>query len=108
MNGGSFLKKQAVVINPKDNFATCVDSFPVGSTISFFRGGLVETLLLVQDIPLGHKVAISPISLGEDVIKYAESIGVASIDIKPGQHVHVHNMESKRGRGDLHSGKEEK
>jgi len=95
------VKKQAVVIHGNDNVATCVDDFPEGSTISFFRGGEIEKLQLLQDIPLGHKVAICPISRGEKVVKYAESIGVATADIKPGQHVHVHNMESKRGRGDL-------
>lgn len=97
------MKKQAVVIHAKDNVATCVDFFPAGRTISYFRGGVEEKLQLLQDIPLGHKVALCPISRNEDVIKYAESIGIATVDIEPGQHVHVHNMESKRGRGDLNS-----
>lgn len=95
------MKKQAVVIHEKDNVATCVDFFPAGSTISYFRGGVEDNLKLLQDIPLGHKVALCPISCHRDVIKYAESIGIATVDIEPGQHVHVHNMESKRGRGDL-------
>lgn len=95
------MKKQAVVIHPNDNVATCVDFFPAGTTISYFRGGVEDKLQLLQDIPLGHKVALCQISLNEDVLKYAESIGIATVDIEPGQHVHVHNMESKRGRGDL-------
>lgn len=95
------MKKQAVVIHEKDNVATCVNYFPAGSIISFFRGGLEDKLQLQQDIPLGHKVAICPISRDGEVVKYAESIGIATVDIEPGQHVHVHNMESKRGRGDL-------
>lgn len=95
------MKKQAVVIHGKDNVATCVDYFPAGSIISFFREGVEDKLQLLQDIPLGHKVAICAISRDEDIIKYAESIGIATVDIEPGQHVHVHNMESKRGRGDL-------
>lgn len=102
------MKKQAVVINEKDNVATCVDSFPAGSVISYFRGGVEEKIQLLQDIPLGHKVAILPISQGKDIIKYAESIGAATQDIEPGQHVHVHNMESKRGRGDLNAQGEKK
>ncbi len=97
------MKKQAVVIHAKDNVATCVDNFSKGSTISFFRAGDVEKLQLLHDIPLGHKVAICAISQGQEIIKYAESIGVATVDIEPGQHVHVHNMDSKRGRGDLNS-----
>ncbi|AFM01050.1 MULTISPECIES: UxaA family hydrolase [Desulfitobacterium] len=101
------MKKQAVVIYEKDNVATCVDHIPAGTTISFFRGGQEETLTVHQDIPLGHKVAIRPIAKRGDIVKYAESIGLATVDIQPGQHVHVHNMESQRGRGDLDSLKED-
>lgn len=36
-----------------------------------------------------------------EVIKYGEIIGKASVEIRKGQHVHVHNLESLRGRGDL-------
>ncbi|NMA69173.1 MAG: UxaA family hydrolase [Desulfitobacterium sp.] len=95
------MEKQAVVIHEIDNVATCVKDVSAGTTISFYRGNQVESLLLQENIPLGHKVAILPIAKGEEVVKYAESIGKAIKDIQPGQHVHVHNMVSKRGRGDL-------
>jgi altronate dehydratase small subunit len=98
-----FVKKQAIVIHELDNVATCVDFFTAGTTINFFLGGQEQTIELLEDIPLGHKVAIQPILQGTNVIKYAETIGVSLVDIAPGQHVHVHNMEAKRGRGDLQS-----
>ena len=37
-------------------------------------------------------MAIKPIAKGEKIIKYGELIGIAGSDIKPGQHVHVHNV----------------
>ena len=37
---------------------------------------------------------------GADVLKYGQLVGKASKAIKPGEHVHVHNVESARGRGD--------
>ncbi|MDQ6598863.1 SAF domain-containing protein [Bacillus salipaludis] len=37
---------------------------------------------------------------GEDILKYGEVIGLATTDIEPGEHVHIHNLEGKRGRGD--------
>ena len=37
-------------------------------------------------------------------MKYGESIGAASCDIKKGDYVHVHNLEALRGRGDLEGG----
>ena len=54
---------------------------------------------ITDNIPFGHKFAIRDIPEGSLILKYGEPIGVARIDIKAGQHVHVHNLESKRGRG---------
>jgi len=48
----------------------------------------------------GHKYAVRDIEAGENIVKYGQPIGIASKDILPGQHVHVHNLESDRGRGD--------
>ncbi len=42
------------------------------------------------------------VAVGEEVRKYGEVIGLANAPISPGDHVHVHNVESQRGRGDLH------
>lgn len=94
------MKKQAVVINPNDNVATVVDDFPMNTIIRFFIDQSEHTVQLLQDIPLGHKIAIREIKGGEAILKYAETIGVASELIRPGQHVHIHNMESQRGRKD--------
>ncbi|MDT7902769.1 MAG: UxaA family hydrolase, partial [Caldivirga sp.] len=50
----------------------------------------------LEDIPLGHKIALRDIKAGERVIKYGRPIGVATRDIKVGEHVHVHNVKSIR------------
>ena len=50
----------------------------------------------VQDIPLGHKIALVDASKGEEVVKYDESIGTASRAIKKGQHVHTQNLKTAR------------
>lgn len=54
-----------------------------------------------QPIPFGHKLALGKIEKRKAVIKYGEEIGRAIEDIDAGQHVHIHNVESLRGRGDL-------
>ncbi len=51
---------------------------------------------VLQDIPLGHKIALREIKKGEKVIEYGEVIGIATSDIKKGEHVHVHNIKSLR------------
>lgn len=94
------MQKQAVVINSKDNVATAVTDLAAGSTVGFFVGQDVQQLILEDHIPLGHKFALSNIEMNEHIIKYGESIGSATTVIRKGRHVHVHNMQSNRGRGD--------
>lgn len=93
--------KDAILINSKDNVATCLKDFQTGDVI---QAGADESHLDVnarETIESGHKVAIIPIKKGEAVIKYGEIIGLASKSIKKGDHVHVHNVAGRRGRGDL-------
>jgi altronate dehydratase small subunit len=58
------------------------------------------TILVTEKIPFGHKFALRLIKKGEKITKYGETIGLATKEIQTGQHVHVHNLESRRGRGD--------
>ena len=44
---------------------------------------------------------MTDIPKGAHIMKYGESIGAASTDIKKGDYVHVHNLDALRGRGDL-------
>jgi (2R)-sulfolactate sulfo-lyase subunit alpha len=50
----------------------------------------------VSDIPIGHKLAIKPLRENDTVIKYGVDIGRAVAPIQPGEHVHVHNLKTKR------------
>ena len=50
----------------------------------------------VSDIPIGHKLAIKPIAAGDTVIKYGVDIGRAIADVQPGEHLHTHNLKTKR------------
>jgi len=49
-----------------------------------------------MDVPIGHKVALVDIKNGDTVWKYGQDVGVAKTDIKKGEHVHVHNIKTKR------------
>ena len=49
-----------------------------------------------SDIPIGHKVAIRDIKAGDTIIKYGVDIGRAVADIGAGEHLHVHNVKTKR------------
>lgn len=86
----------ALHVNPKDNVVTCLRAVSKGTTLT------VEgvDITAAADIPVFHKMAIAAIPQGGLCYKYGEIIGDALEDIKPGDHVHVHNIESTRGRGD--------
>ena len=49
-----------------------------------------------MDIPLGHKVALKDFKPGDTVMKYGCDIGKVVQPIKAGDHVHVHNLKTKR------------
>jgi (2R)-sulfolactate sulfo-lyase subunit alpha len=49
-----------------------------------------------MDVPIGHKVALVDIKKGDTVWKYGHDIGKAVADIKKGEHVHTHNLKTKR------------
>ncbi len=49
-----------------------------------------------MDIPIGHKVALANIKKGDTIWKYGQDIGIAKSDIAKGEHVHVHNVKTKR------------
>jgi altronate dehydratase small subunit len=98
--GGS--ERRAVyVLHPKDNVGTALRDLAPGEVVRAERHGAAAQIEVRHPIPFGHKLALEPISRGEPVLKYGEAIGLASEDIAPGEHVHVHNVESQRGRGDL-------
>lgn len=78
-----------VVINPKDNVAVAVRAIPAGEAIVGAEG---RELLAREDIRQNHKVALAAIPAGGRILKYGESIGVASKKIEAGEWVHTHNL----------------
>ena len=54
------------------------------------------TFTVQNDIPIGHKVALKDFSEGDTVFKYNTDIGKVVKPIKKGEHVHVHNVKTKR------------
>ena len=54
------------------------------------------TVKILNDIPIGHKVALQDFAEGDTVIKYNTDIGKVIASIKKGEHLHVHNVKTKR------------
>jgi altronate hydrolase len=79
-----------IKINPNDNVAVCLETGAAGES-AVIEG---QSIVLVNNIPVGHKVALSDIAPNADVIKYGSPIGHALSEIKVGEHVHTHNLKT--------------
>ena len=77
-------------LNPQDNVAIALDDIGAGEAVGD------AGVKLVQSVMRGHKIAISPITAGQNVLRYGQIIGQATSDIAAGEHVHVQNL----GMGD--------
>ena len=95
--------KLALKVDDLDNVATIfANGITDGMQVEMRdKKGVSEIITVHGDVPYGHKIAVKDIAEGEPIMKYGESIGRASCDIKKGDYVHVHNLEAMRGRGDL-------
>jgi len=78
-----------IVLNKNDNVGVSQFIIPEKTKI---EGKDITT---IDPIPFGHKVCLKTINKGEPIIKYDQIIGFASENIKPGEHVHSHNLEFK-------------
>ncbi|MGM7723295.1 UxaA family hydrolase [Metabacillus sp. Hm71] len=89
-----------IVMNRNDSVVTLLRPVSKGEVLSFQIEDRICTLTAKQDVAFGHKLALKRIEIGETILKYGESIGVAAAVIEEGEHVHVHNLIGVRGRGD--------
>jgi (2R)-sulfolactate sulfo-lyase subunit alpha len=85
--------------SPKDNVAVVVVEDLKAGTEAF--GVVTEdntsfTIKVKNDIPIGHKVALTDLKDGDTAIKYGQDIGRMVKSATKGEHVHVHNLKTKR------------
>jgi len=50
----------------------------------------------LNEILLGHKIAMVDLNEGDTILKYGHDIGKVVKSIKKGEHVHVHNVKTKK------------
>jgi len=77
-------------VNELDNVVIAATNLSKGTSIE--DGG--QTIVILDDIPMGHKIATCPINASENIIRYGNAIGHAKTDIQIGQWVHVHNLKT--------------
>ena len=89
---------QFLVHEQSDNVGVATVDIKVGEVA---KGLYMDTqaateVKVVNEIPLGHKVALRDLKAGDTVIKYGHDIGRVTGTIKTGEHVHIHNLKTKR------------
>lgn len=79
-----------ILLSPGDNVVVLTRSVPAGATVRIHD----QEFLIRDALGLGHKLAARAIGVGEKIIKYGAPIGSATRAIEPGEHVHLHNIQS--------------
>lgn len=81
-----------------DNVAVATVDIKAGSTVTglFMDSQDTTKVKALMDIPLGHKIALKNFKPGDAVIKYGHDIGKIVADIRKGEHVHIHNLKTRR------------
>ena len=87
-------------VTKKDGVAIVIRDVTAGEMVMIDPGAEISKVTAVTAVPAGHKIALRDFKRGDRILKYGEVIGMASDDIPAGAHVHVHNLEGLRGRGD--------
>ena len=80
-----------IKINPSDNVAVAIDNIASGEVIDIDG----HEIRISEPVSRGHKVALSDIAAGNDIIKYGNVIAAAKADITKGSWVHTHNAMTK-------------
>jgi len=83
-----------LLLNPADPLVVATRDLAVGEAVGL--GDITPS----EPIGRGHKLAIKPIESGAPVRKLGQVIGIATKEIAPGQHVHVHNVEFRPSTAD--------
>ena len=75
-----------------------VETIKAGMEITGYKMDTDEEVKLIalDDIPLGHKVALHDFAIGDTIMKYNVDMGKVVAPIKKGDHAHVHNIKTKR------------
>ena len=74
----------AFQVDPRDDVAAALREIKAGES--------VLGVTAIQDIPMGHKIALHDLAEGQPVLKFGFPIGHATRAIRVGEHVHTHNV----------------
>ena len=92
------MRIKAVILAPEDNVGVALMDLASGTELDLRVNGQAIHMKLIEPISYQHKFSVTRIDSGSRIIKDGVVIGEATRDIKPGEHVHIHNMTGLRAK----------
>lgn len=93
----NLVTQPALSLHPADNVAVARRAIKIGEIINFAK----QQIVVGEEIPFGHKIAISNLATGAPIRKYGQQIGAAASPIAAGQWVHTHNVDANTGTSQI-------
>jgi (2R)-sulfolactate sulfo-lyase subunit alpha len=92
------MKHGILLHEPQDDVGVAVIDLKKGTTVGALtlEGKAAGEVKLLNNVPLGHKVAMREMAKDKPVIKYGRAVGKAVLPIARGAHVHTHNVKTLR------------
>jgi (2R)-sulfolactate sulfo-lyase subunit alpha len=92
------MKHGILMHEPQDDVGVAVLDLKKGSIIGAvtLEGKAAGKVKLLNNVPLGHKVALRDLAKDKPVIKYGRPVGKTVQPISRGAHVHTHNVKTLR------------
>ena len=87
-----------LIHHQEDTVGVAVVDLKAGSSVTgrYLDSGAEVTLEARVDVPLGHKIALADAAVDDTAVKYGHDVGRIVVDVRAGEHVHVHNLRTKR------------
>ncbi len=86
--------KLGIQIHCDDNVVTVLEDTVPGDDVQYVTEAGPACVTTITAVPSGHKVALCDIGAEKPIVKYNQPIGLASVAIRRGEHVHTHNVRS--------------
>jgi (2R)-sulfolactate sulfo-lyase subunit alpha len=99
MEGIKMSEAQFLIHDDNDSVGVVVvETVKAGTEVTGYKMNSDEkvTLVALHDIPLGHKIALKALEVGDTIMKYDQDMGRVVEAIEAGGHAHVHNIKTKR------------
>ena len=85
-----------LIVHPADNVAVALRPLEAGKAAI---GDSDTTIDVRQAVPFAHKIALRNIPAGAEIVKHGAPIGIATLAIHAGEHVHTHNVLGLKAAG---------